>query len=307
MKTEGRITRRCFLCSAAAGALAAPSLAAALQSGANTEPLIDIHQHTHYSGRSDAQLVDHQLLMGVETTILLPAGRYYGLAADCGGNESVQRLAHQYPDRFRFFANEVANLPEAPKVIAANLERGAIGIGEQKFKVACDSPYIERIAEVAQTYNVPILMHFQHGSYNTGIERFHKILEKYPKVHFIGHAQTWWGHIDRNCNPEVMYPKGKVTPGGLTDRLLTEYPNMHGDLSAGSGLNALRRDEAFTRGFLERHQDKLLYGTDCNDTVGRGPGCDGFEIQRTVRRLASSKVIERKLLYGNARKLLRLG
>ena len=30
---------------------------------------------------------------------------------------------------------------------------------------------------------------------------------------------------------------------GLTDRYLTDYPNMYGDLSATSGLNALTRDE----------------------------------------------------------------
>jgi hypothetical protein len=56
-----------------------------------------------------------------------------------------------------------------------------------------------------------------------------------------------------------------VTAGGLTDRYLADYPNMFGDLSAGSGLNALTRDEDFTRGFLERHQDKLLFGSDCSD------------------------------------------
>ena len=44
---------------------------------------------------------------------------------------------------------------------------------------------------------------------------------------------------------------------------------MYGDLSAGSGLNALTRDEDFTRDFLTRHQDKLLYGSDCSDHRGR--------------------------------------
>jgi predicted TIM-barrel fold metal-dependent hydrolase len=103
-----------------------------------------------------------------------------------------------------------------------------------------------------------------------------------------------------------MYPQGTVTPGGITDRLLTEYPNMFGDLSAGSGLNALVRDEDHTRAFLERHQDKLLFGSDCNDTLGRGPGCQGAQTIATLRRLAPGKDIKRKLLYGNASKLLRL-
>ena len=52
---------------------------------------------------------------------------------------------------------------------------------------------------------------------------------------------------------------------------------MFGDLSAGSGLNALTRDEDFTRGFLERHQDKLLFGSDCSDPDGSGPNCQGSQ------------------------------
>ena len=112
-------------------------------------------------------------------------------------------------------------------------------------------------------------MHWQFEMYNYGFERFHKMLAKYPRVNFLGHAQTWWANVDKNYRDQsVLYPKGPVTPGGLTDRYLTDYPNMYGDLSAGSGLNALTRDEDFTRDFLTRHQDKLLYGSDCSDHQG---------------------------------------
>ena len=56
-----------------------------------------------------------------------------------------------------------------------------------------------------------------------------------------------------------------MTAGGLTDRYLSDYPNAYADMSAGSGLNALTRDEDHAREFLRRHQDKILYGSDCND------------------------------------------
>jgi predicted TIM-barrel fold metal-dependent hydrolase len=133
------------------------------------------------------------------------------------------------------------------------------------------------------------------------------MLEKYPRARFIGHAQTWWANIDRNqTDQRVLYPKGPVTPGGLTDRYLRDYENMYGDLSAGSGLNALTRDEAFTRDFLTRHQDKLLFGSDCNDRDGGGPACQGAKTIAAVRRLSPTKSIERKLLYENARRLFHL-
>jgi predicted TIM-barrel fold metal-dependent hydrolase len=165
---------------------------------------------------------------------------------------------------------------------------------------------MHRVFAIAAEFKVPVLMHFQHDKYNTGIERFHKVLERYPRVNFIGHAQTWWANIDRNHRQPELYPRTRVTAGGITDRLLADYPNMFGDTSAGSGLNAFTRDADHAREFLQRHQDKLLYGSDCNDKVGAGAKCQGAQILSAIRRLAPTKEIERKILHGNAKKLLRL-
>lgn len=298
-------SRREFL-AASAMCLLAASAGAVDAPAAKPEPIIDIHQHTNYSFRTDDQLLAHQRAMGVTQTILLPAGSLYGLEANCTGNQAVYDFALDHPREFVFFANEVAGLPGARAEIEKWLKQGALGIGEQKFHVDCDSPGIEQIAEIAQSFNVPILLHFQHEVYNLHIERMHKTLEKFPRVKFIGHAQTWWSNIDAKSDQKTMYPLGKVTPGGITDRLLTDYPNMHGDLSAGSGLNALNRDKDFARDFLQRHQDKLIYGSDCNDAIGRGPGCQGARTIATIRELAPTKAIERKLLYENAKKMFRL-
>ena len=87
---------------------------------------------------------------------------------------------------------------------------------------------------------------------------------------------------------------------------MSDYANMYGDLSAGSGLNALTRDEDFTRDFLTRHQDKLVFGSDCSDSDGSGPKCQGAQTIAAIRRLAAGPAIERKLLYENAKKLFRL-
>jgi uncharacterized protein len=269
-------------------------------------PVLDIHQHTNYSGRTDEQLRAHQRTMGIAQTVLLPAGSKYGLAAGCGGNDTVVALAKAYPKEFFFFANELPDIPETKPVLERFLKAGAIGIGEQKFHVECDSKAMQLVADIAKDYGVPVLMHFQHNVYNLGFERFHRMLEMYPSVNFIGHAQTWWGNIDKNHNQAAMYPKGPVTPGGITDRLLSEYSNIYGDLSAGSGLNALLRDEDHARDFLKRHQDKLLYGSDCNDKVGAGKACSGSQQLATVRRLAPDAQAVRKMLYENAARLLKI-
>lgn len=292
-------TRREFLITSAA---AAASVAFAQDS--TPEPIIDIHQHTDYSGRTDEQLIAHQRKMGITHTVLLPAGRFFGLEAQASGNDRVAEVARKLPGEFSYFANEVPYLSEARDEIRRVLKGGAVGIGEQKFMVDSDSRAVTIVAEIAQEFGVPVLLHFQFGRYNTSYERFPKILERFPKVNFIGHAQTFWANIDAKAEQKVLYPKGPVTPGGLTDRYLSEYPNFFADMSAGSGLNALLRDEEHARAFISRHQDKLMYGSDCNDTVGEGQKCSGAQMLAAIRRFSESKAVERKLLYGNAKRVL---
>jgi predicted TIM-barrel fold metal-dependent hydrolase len=293
------------------------------------EPIIDIHQHTDYGGprdkewnptgpgRTHEQLLAHQRAMGVTRTVLLPAGRVVrqpsthqgranGLDGTCSGNEVCRRLAEEQPGRFAFGANEVPDLPDAVETIEKYLKAGAVVIGEQKFGVECDAPEMQKIYALAQAYRVPVLMHWQHTTYNSGFDRFHKVLEKFPKVTFIGHAQTWWANVDKDHRDQsVLYPKTKVTPGGLTDRYLADYPNLFGDLSAGSGQNALSRDEDHAREFLRRHQSKLMFGSDCTDTLGQGAGCIGAGTIALIRKLASADVA-RRLLFENAQRVFRL-
>ncbi|MEY4090450.1 MAG: hypothetical protein RJB55_2721 [Verrucomicrobiota bacterium] len=322
------LPRRQFLVATAA-AIAATRLPAA----ATAEPIIDIHQHTNYGGgrdkttyapilprpRNDDELVSHQRGLGITTTILLPSGRPVnrssthngranGLDSTCTGNEDCMAVAKRHPGEFVFGANEVSDLDEAPAVIEKYLKLGAVVIGEQKFGVESDSPAMQRLYELAAAYNVPILMHWQTGSYNHGFDRFHRMLAKYPKTNFIGHAQTWWANIDAANvdDPRNLYPTGKVKAGGLTDKYLRDYPNMFGDLSAGSGLGAFARDPEHGAAFLLRHQDKLMYGSDCNDATAVPVQCSGIRQLQQIRRLVTDKAAERKILFGNAKRLFRL-
>ncbi|WP_414662347.1 amidohydrolase family protein [Horticoccus sp. 23ND18S-11] len=328
MNSPLSLTRRDFLVRSVAALAVAPLARAAVNSA---EPIIDIHQHTNYGGRRDSawrqifparshdELRAHQRAMGVTTTILLPAGREIlresthqgrsnGLEGTVSGNDDVVALARQFPGEFVFGANEVSDLAEAPSVVEKYLKLGAVIIGEQKFGVQCDSAEIQQLYKLAEAYRVPILMHWQAGSYNYGFERFHTMLKKYPTVNFIGHAQTWWANIDQANvdDPKNLYPKGKVTAGGLTDRYLRDYPNMYADLSAGSGEGAFKRDPEHARAFFTRHQDKLLYGSDCSDKTGDLALCSGARQIAQVRQFSPSKAVERKVLYENAKRLFRL-
>lgn len=263
-------------------------------------------------------MIHHQRVMGVTRTILLPAGTDViqpstlngpgnGLEAHAGGFDVCMKVVKEHPGEFLIGANEVPDIDGAKETIEKQIKAGAVCIGEQKFNLPCDSNEMELIYSIAQEFDVPVLMHFQFKRYNTDFERFGAVLKKWSKVKFVAHAQTFWANIDANHNDQsVLYPRGKVTPGGMSDKYLSDFENFFGDMSAGSGLNAMTRDEDHARGFMERHQDKLLYGSDCSDPAGHGPTCSGSNQIACIRRLAPSTTIERKLLYQNAKKLYRL-
>ena len=289
-------TRRGFL--AAVGATAALAQ--------NRDTIIDIHQHTDYVGRSDEALIAHQAKMGITKTVLLPAGSRYGLEAGASGNDRCLELVRRYPDKFTMFANEVPYDDNFAEVVEKYLKLGAIGIGEQKFFVDMMGPVIDKIATVAQANGVPVLLHFQHERYNVNYGHFHRVLAKYPRVNFIGHAQNFWANVDAKQEQEILYPKWKVTSGGWTDRYLRDYPNMFADLSAGSGLNAMTRDVEQAREFVKRHVDKLIYGSDCNDSMGVGPKCSGSQQIAMMRKLAPDASALRKIFELNAKKVMKV-
>lgn len=81
------------------------------------------------------------------------------------------------------------------------LKQGGVIIGEQKFTVECDSCESQILYSLAADYGVPILLHFQHGTYNLGFDRFHKMLEKFPNMMFIGHVRKRGGRISTRIIP----------------------------------------------------------------------------------------------------------
>jgi uncharacterized protein len=301
------VSRRVFICRSAALLAGGISTARSLAAEPMKEPVIDVHQHVQYSGRADDVLLMHQRTLGVTTSILMPSGDRGGdHKGGSGEHAAVVALCRAHPGEFVFFANEITDHPDAAKSIERQLRAGAIGIGEQKFRVDCDAPALWRVAEVAREFDVPVLLHFQDNLYNRNIERFHRTLEKFPTVKFIGHATAWWAAIDKNYKPGVNYPTGPVVAGGITDRYLSDYPNCHAEVSAGSGNGAIVRDEEHYRGFLVRHQDKLMFGSDCSEGTGRAPACFAARTLAAIRRLSPSKEVDRKILFENARRLLKL-
>ena len=101
---------------------------------------------------------------------------------------------------------------------------------------------MQRVYALAAELNVPVTIHFQEvnqpgspGTYNTGLKKFDAMLKAFPKTTFIGHADAFWANVSADYAEDTAYPTGRITPGGATDRLLTEYPNLLADMSANIG------------------------------------------------------------------------
>jgi len=274
---------------------------------------------THLHLRADADACfTHMQGCGVTRAVLLtPAA-----AQDRAKAEMERRTGR--------FARSVTTDPSqagADNVLRDAIRGGAVSIGELKFHVALDSPEMRRVYAIAGELQVPVMMHIQtfphfEGElpYNTGYAQFDKMLREYPRTNFIGHGDLFWAHISADVPTDRGYPGGPIKAGGLTDRWLSEFPNFHADMSANSGNNGLSRDAEFSRGFITRHKGKLIFGSDCSCTDGKGAGvsqgnnpeasrlagkCVARETLSLLKRLTSPEVF-RQITWDNGVKLFKL-
>jgi uncharacterized protein len=309
------MNRREFLETLAAAA-AVPALAGPDAAPEWGTPVLDLHFHLRPQIASTLAHLDGA---GVTKANLLTRGDVL---------DRVKALQAAAPGRFTWFHSYDVTKPDAEQVLTQAVKDGAQGFGEMKFHVAADGPELRRLYALAADLRVPILVHFQEvdhfpgeGTWSTGFAKtFASILEAYPKTTFIGHADAFWANLSADYRNEAAYPTGPIKRGGVTDRWLGDHPNLFGDISANSGNNGLSRDPDFTGEFLKRHQDKLLFGSDCGCADGHGGGvsqsnnpaaarmagkCVARETLALLKRTTAPDVFK-KIAWGNTHKLLRI-
>jgi hypothetical protein len=151
-------------------------------------------------------------------------------------------------------------------VLRKYAEQGAKGFGEHKPGVAIDDPRNMELYAVCGEVKLPVLFHLdeQRNTDVAGLPGLEKVLQQNPETTFIGHGPGWWASISGGISDADLgaYPKTPVAPGGAIDRLMDKYPNLYGELSAGSGAGAISRDLAFGKKFLIRRADRIMFGTD---------------------------------------------
>jgi len=86
---------------------------------------------------------------------------------------------------------------------------------------------------------------------------------------------------------------------------MARYPNLCGDLSAGSGYNAISRDPEFGYRFMEQYQDRLFFGTDLLQVGQELPQVE--YLKSVVQQGHISRTTFDKITWQNANRLLGLG
>lgn len=255
--------------------------------------LIDAHNHPNWHGYDAKRILNNMDEQGIDRMWLFtweaPEDEYnpsYHKALPPGGVgiplEDVLQVGREARDRFVLGYFPHPKRPDAADRLRAAHEIHGIQVAsEMKVRVLFDDPDAIQLYNACADMNLPITIHLDypigHGRgsyprpnywYGGSIEAFERAVAACPETTFIGHAPGFWAHISGDdLYDKESYPRAPVLPGGKLWDLMRQYDNLWADLSAGSALNALKRDPETGKRFLVEFQDKLLWGRDYFDTA----------------------------------------
>lgn len=225
----------------------------------------------HITGSKD--MIPHLEELGIGKGIILSGGE--GGRGSMGvDNREARAAALAAPGVYAWMCNVDPVSPETLESRLAEYKaQGAVGIGEFAINEWIGSPFIEAVFAAAEKVGLPILFHmspeegFNYGiADHPGLPLLEEALKRHPDLIIVGHSQPFWHEISGDASEELIarnsWGTGPVTPGGRLSYLLETCPNLYCDLSANSGGNAIMRDESFGLAFLEKFQDRLMFGTD---------------------------------------------
>ena len=285
--------------------------------------IIDIHNHADYHKYSAEKMLENMDEYGIDITCLLsweaPETEYdprtkWAFSPFSEMPVPFERCVaykEKAPERFLLGYCPDPRKPDSIQRLRAVTELYDISIcGELKLRMMYDNPDAIRMYRVCGELGLPVLIHLDYELkegdrypwadywYGGGIDVLERMLELCPETKFLGHAPGFWAHISNDEQYKTQrYPKGQVISGGRIEQLLEKYPNLYCDISAGSGHDALARDTEFTKGFLTKWQDRVLFARDYFDNIH----------QDLLNSLSLPQEVLDKIYAGNARRILRNG
>ena len=247
---------------------------------------IDIHSHAYrFPGppnpktnaqwfSTPKQLLERYHELDIERGILLPIVNSEVYLPQ--SNDDIIEMAEESNGKFIPFCNvdprAITNSADAPLDVLLRFysSRGCRGIGEVMPNLYFLDPRVQNLFRHAEALQMPVTFDISvriGGNYglvdDVGLPQLEESLKRFPGLKIFGHGPAFWAEIGRLETPSDRdgYPDYRISEG-IVPKLLRRYKNLYGDLSAGSGYNALARDPDYAAIFIDEFQDKLLYGTD---------------------------------------------
>ncbi len=294
--------------------------------------IIDVHAHVlafpkiKLRGSTTLMSAEDQIALmnakGVDKAVILPINNPETPAEHQSLGE-VLYICEKYPGRFIPFCNVDPRLPRRPDLIKVDdftflleqcREYGCKGLGEVTARLYWDDPSVLSLLAACEQVGFPVTFHTITAEVNSyglideiGLPRLEKVLAKFPGLKMFGHSQAFWSEISGEVTPAEKngYPATPVKPKGRLKDLMRRYPGLYGDLSACSGLNALKRDPEHAYEFIDEFQDRLMLGLDYCSVRNDMQHIEWFKAARDAGRI-SPEVYE-KIMWQNINKAINLG
>lgn len=248
-------------------------------------PVIDAH--THYRGREPIAHYLENIAMAHHTRGVILTWR--GDPVESGEGDSIYRFTREFkaghPGRFYLFGGLAHDSRQVAKGDGRNLAPQVANLlahGFDGIKMMEGSPYFKK--ELPHPLDHEYYRPFWDAAEEQGMP---------ITIHLANPVDCWWGTdaqaraVYRDAEPQEEYfrqaeavlaahPRLRITfahfmfmgphPDRL-DRLFTRYPEMRVDLAMGQEyMYYLCDDVPAARRFFLKWQDRILYGTDVNDS-----------------------------------------
>ena len=253
--------------------------------------IIDAHNHPNYLGFTCEKIlkdmemnhIDQTWLLSLETPPLEYSYYYYRATRPDGYGpipfSSCLECVQAHPDKFVLGYAPDPRLPDSIYRLEGAIDLYGVKVcGEIMLRMMYDNPDAIRMFQLCGVKGLPVIVEVNYGIpsgdsypwpgywYGGGIDAFGRTIDACPDTIFLGHGPGYWAHISGDeLYRTQSYPVGDIVNGGKVVELMRRYPNLYSDLSAGSGINALRRNREFTKEFLLEFQDRCVYGRDQYD------------------------------------------
>lgn len=223
---------------------------------------ISIHEHFRLGGNMTPFILAMRFA-NIEKAVFLPSDWPPGNPRYKNNFSKLIELKKHYKNKILVFTSGYSKDPTTADFIEQSILKGAVGIKFIDWLYSkttkhliddLDSENMYRVYQIAQKYQVPILLHIDFYKNPDWKNQFKKVLKDFPEVIFILPHYA-------SCLHDSSFG-----PVSLLYELLDNFSNVYLDISSGNNIfqyvKIIDRYQKIFYDFFMKYQDRLLWGAD---------------------------------------------